>query len=166
MNNTAESLRAVFPLVSEIAATETRGMRILPISSDLLACLDHPDLIAALRSVLPADASIFSPDGQVWRMRPPCQMGRYVFDLLLLSATWPMLEEGALIPELQTRFYRDERGREGEGLPFVQCHSFYPSRHDIHELVINKRTHELEIPSQRETEEQLVAVVKPKKSNA
>jgi hypothetical protein len=159
------ALRTAFPIVTEeYWFTAKPGMRLVPMAGALLRVTDASDLIAGLRASLPADARLYDWDGAILRMRTGAGgVGSDTFCAIFASATWPAHEPGAWLDELIPIFHSDNPFPPIGDEPLkIQAHTVHMSQRDIHEFIVSKATHVLEIPRDRETEESLVIVIKPK----
>ncbi len=160
-----QEIRSVFPEETERMWHKTRGAMGLSISGEALVSMPVSELLAAIRGALPVDARILCMDGMVLRMRGgDMGYGADQFVLGVTSATFPLIEEGGSFPPMQPIFYGDKPfdPLKTEEPRMTHFHSIYPSTRDAHEFTINKTTHTLEIPRDRETEDRIVIVVRPK----
>lgn len=163
-----ELLKA-FPLETDEMWHETRGAMALPITGQLLRTTSALDIIQAIQSALPPDARLYNGmDGAISRLRTGNYNTSAIFDEVFFAVTskdFPLIEQGQSFVPMRPIFYGEkppEYRTEEEMLSMVQVHTIYPSRFDVHEFVIDKNTHTLEIPRDRETEDRIVIVVKPK----
>lgn len=164
-NQIESAILEVFPLETEKLWHETRGVMALPITGHLLRTAQPSEIVTAIRAVVPPDARLYSLDGDILRMRH--SFANPVSDqyfLIITSTEYDLIKEGESFRSLAPIYYSEKPAefRADDELPMTQVHSIFPSAFDTHEFIIDKTTHTFEIPRERETEDRLVIVVKPK----
>jgi hypothetical protein len=154
-----------FPLETGERWHETRGVMALPITGHFLRSVEMPALVAAIRAVVPLDARLYSLDGDILRMRH--SVASPVSDqyfLVITSKDFDLIKEGESFRPMAPIYYGEKPAefRADDELPATQVHTLFGSTFDTHEFIIDKTTHTFEIPRERETEDRIVIVVKPK----
>ena len=110
------------------------------------------ELILRIIETLPRDVRLYVIDGVVLRGDP---YGRDQWRLLFASKEWEWCV-ASKIPEIQCLFIRDNADKE------ILDSILYYTRPDTSlDIKLNKKTHVLEIPKDRETEEYLTIVLRP-----
>lgn len=164
-NRIEAAILEAFPLETGERWHETRGAMALPITGHFLGGVELPVLVAAIRAVVPDDARIYSIDGDILRMRSSSTVPvSDQYFLAITSKDFDLIKEGESLRPMAPIYYGEKPAefRADDELPATQVHALFRSTFDAHEFIINKTTHTFEIPRERETEDRIVIVVKPK----
>lgn len=164
-NPIVTAILEAIPLETEKLWHETRGVMALPITGHFLRSAQPSEIVAAIRAVIPPDARIYTLDGDIPRMRSLLAASTSdQYFLTVTSKEFDLIKEGESFRPLVPIYYSEKPAefRAEDELPATQVHTLFESTSDTHEFIIDKKTHALEIPRERETEDRLVIVVKPK----
>jgi hypothetical protein len=172
LSDLGAALQAKWETITDYADVEHRHMggRGVVLSGAMLRTNTIKQVIGELEAVLPKDAAIWELDGQVFRTPiGPSGYARDATAVLFLSGEWPMVPEGGYFPEYTIRMHSDVllpveyKGEVPEGVTLLhRTGHLINSVHTVHEFVIDKRTHVVEIPRVLETEHTVTIVVTPR----
>lgn len=160
MDNPLEKLLRDNFSVVESWSHNTLGFRVLPVSSGLFDERDNGKFIRRIKDSLPADTSLYSIDGRLYHMRYGASgIGADQICIVFGSSEWERLPSGLEFPLLEIAWI--ETAPKNDEIPHrYQLMNFING--GTYEIIVDKATQSLEIPKDRETESQLVIVVRSK----
>lgn len=148
-------LREHFTVKDAVEAhSEGYGLRLQSITTECLAHIEPSDLMKRLRDALPKDAVIVQwYDERIFRQQTEI-IPEYAYNSVFLvygSKEWIGPAEGELIPRLLV-WFQGERPEEMKETP-ANVHLPVFSADDSYEIRVNKNTHILSIPRDKETDD-------------